>query len=62
MGNEQRVLTQEFKLEAVHVAQSSGHQTKVEEENRRLKRENELLKQERDSFKKAVGIFSRGQL
>jgi len=36
-----------------------GHQTQIEEENRRLKRENELLRQERDILKKAVGIFSR---
>lgn len=40
---------------------SSGHQTAIEEENRRLKRENEVLRQERDILKKAVGIFSRGQ-
>ncbi len=39
----------------------SGHQTALEEENRRLKRENEVLRQERDILKKAVGIFSRGQ-
>ena len=97
-GKEQRVFPQEFKLEAVHFAPSSGkpilhiardlgiadstlhpwckqlteqgeeafpgsgHQTQVEEENRRLKGENELLKQERDIYKKAVGIFSRAQL
>ena len=36
-----------------------GHQTAIEEENRRLKRENEILKQERDILKKAVSIFSR---
>ena len=40
----------------------SGHQTPHEEEIRRLKRENELLRQERDVLKKAIGIFSRGQL
>lgn len=39
----------------------SGHQTAIEEENRRLKRENEVLRQERDRLKKAIGIFSRGQ-
>jgi len=32
------------------------------EELRQLKRENELLRQERDILKKAIGIFSRGQL
>ena len=40
----------------------SGHQTPQEEEIRQLKRENELLRQERDSLKKAIGIFSRGQV
>jgi transposase len=38
-----------------------GHQSELEEENRRLRRELELLKQERESLKKAVAIFSRGQ-
>jgi len=36
-----------------------GHQTVLEEENRRLKRELERVQQERDILKKAVGIFSR---
>jgi len=36
-----------------------GHQTELEEENRRLKRENEILRQERDILKKAMSIFSR---
>jgi transposase len=40
----------------------SGHQTPQEEEIRHLKRENEVLRQERDVLKKAIGIFSRGQL
>jgi transposase len=40
----------------------SGHQSAQEEELRQLKRENELLRQERDILKKAIGIFSRGQL
>jgi transposase len=39
-----------------------GHQLPHEEEIRQLKRDNELLRQERDSLKKAIGIFSRGQL
>src|SRR5215469_15678404 len=38
-----------------------GHQSELEEENRRLKRELELLKQEREILQKARGIFSRGQ-
>ena len=37
----------------------SGHQTLLEEENRRLKRELERVQQERDILKKVVGIFSR---
>jgi transposase len=40
----------------------SGHQTPHEEDIRQLKRENEWLRQERDVLKKAIGIFSRGQL
>jgi len=36
-----------------------GHQTQLEEENRRLKRENEVLRQEREILKKAMSIFSR---
>jgi len=35
----------------------SGHQTSLEEENRRLKRELERVQQERDILKKAVSIF-----
>ena len=38
----------------------SGHQTALEEENRRLKRELERVQQERDILKKVVSIFSRG--
>ena len=36
-----------------------GHQTALEEENRRLKRELERVQQERDILKKVVSIFSR---
>jgi transposase len=39
-----------------------GHQTPLEEENHRLKRELERVQQERDILKKAISIFSRGQL
>ena len=39
-----------------------GHQTELEEENRRLRRENDLLKQEREVLKKAVRIFAQSQL
>ena len=93
-----RTYTQEFKREAVRLAQTSGkpitqvarelgisdasihqwrkelaehgpeafpgsgHQTALEEENRRLKRELERTRQERDILKKTVSIFSHGQL
>jgi transposase len=40
----------------------SGHQTPQEEESRHLKREHAVLRQERDVLKKAIGVFSRGQL
>ncbi len=40
----------------------SGHQTAQEEELRHVRRENDLLRQERDILKKAIGIFSRGQV
>ena len=40
----------------------SGHQTALEEENRRLKRELERTRQERDILKKTVRIFSHEQL
>ena len=53
------------KLYGAHGEQAfpgSGHQTAQEEEIRHLKRENELLRQERDILKKALGIFSRGQM
>jgi transposase len=40
----------------------SGHQTPQEEALRQLRRENDLLRQERDILKKAIGIFSRGQV
>ena len=38
-----------------------GHQTDLEEENRRLRRELERVQQERDILKKVVSIFSRDQ-
>ncbi len=95
MAKIQKVYTQEFKQEAVQLAQTSGkpitqiarelgisdtsihqwrkeltahgneafpgsgHQTLLEEENRRLKRELERVQQERDILKKVVSIFSR---
>ena len=38
-----------------------GHQTALEEENRRLRRELEQVRQERDILKKTVTIFTRDQ-
>jgi transposase len=49
---------------AVHGGEAfpdSGHQTALEEENRRLKRELERTRQERDMLQKTVSIFSHGQ-
>ena len=98
MKKVQKTYTQEFKREAVRLAQSSGksiakagsrvgisdssihqwrkelaehgpgafpgsgHQTALEEENRRLKRELERTRKARDRLKKTVTIFSHGQL
>jgi transposase len=39
----------------------TGHQSALEEENRRLKRELDITRQERDILKKVVSIFSREQ-
>jgi transposase len=39
----------------------TGHQSELEEENRRLRRELETARQERDILKKVVSIFSREQ-
>jgi transposase len=38
-----------------------GHQSELEDENRRLRRELERVQQERDILKKVVAIFSHGQ-
>lgn len=53
---------QQFSEHGAQAFPGSGHQTPQEEEIRHLRRENELLRQERDILKKAIGIFSRGQL
>ena len=39
----------------------TGHQSELEEENRRLRKELEIARQERDLLKKVVSIFSREQ-
>ena len=41
---------------------TKGHQTSIEEENRKLKRENEILRQEREILKKAMSIFTQPHL
>jgi transposase len=49
---------------AVHEGEAfpgNGHQTDLEEENRRLKRELERTRQERDILKKTVGFFAQDQ-
>jgi transposase len=38
-----------------------GHQSTIEEENRRLRRENGVLRQEREILKKAMSIFTQPQ-
>ena len=52
----------EFSEHGKQAFPGSGHQSPQEEEIRQLKRENDFLRQERDILKKAIGIFSRGQL
>lgn len=53
---------QQFTEHGEQAFPGSGHQTPQEEEIRHLKRENDVLRQERDILKKAIGIFSRGQV
>ncbi len=63
MAKVQKTYTREFKKELAEHGNEAfpgkGHQTALEEENRRLKRELERVQQERDILKKVVGIFSR---
>jgi transposase len=64
LGVPERILYRwrhELRDQAERAFPGKGHQSELEEENRRLKRELELLKQEREVLKKAVAIFSRGQ-
>src|SRR5437868_14514591 len=51
----------EFREQGQEAFPGKGHQTAVEEENRKLKREIEILRQERDIVKKAVSIFAQPQ-
>lgn len=52
---------QELAEHGLEAFPGSGHQTALEEENRRLKRELERARQERDILKKTVSIFSHDQ-
>ena len=49
----------EFRGQGEEAFPGKGHQTEIEEENRKLKREIEILRQERDILKKAVSIFAQ---
>jgi transposase len=49
----------EFSEQGEEAFPGKGHQTTIEEENRRLRRENEILKQEREILKKAMSIFTQ---
>lgn len=51
----------EFEEQGQEAFPGKGHQTSIEEENKKLKRENEILRQERDIVKKAVSIFAQPQ-
>jgi transposase len=64
LGVPERVLYRwrhELREQAERAFPGKGHQSELEEENRRLRRELELVKQEREVLKKALGICSRGQ-
>ena len=39
-----------------------GHQSAIEEENKKLRRENDILRQESDILKKAMSIFAQPHL
>jgi transposase-like protein len=49
----------EFEKQREEAFPGKGHQSIIEEENRRLRRENEILRQEREILKKAVSIFAQ---
>ncbi|HLV31485.1 MAG TPA: transposase [Chitinispirillaceae bacterium] len=50
---------EELKKDPANAFPGTGHQTSVEEENRRLKKELNDAVMERDILKKAIAIFSR---
>lgn len=49
----------EFSEQAGEAFPGKGHQTTIEEENKRLRREVEVLRQEREILKKAISIFTQ---
>jgi transposase-like protein len=51
----------EFGRQGEEAFPGKGHQSTIEEENRRLRRENEVVRQERDILKKAMSIFTQPQ-
>jgi len=52
----------EFGEQGEEAFPGKGHQSTIEEENRKLRRENEILKQEREILKKAMSIFAQPHL
>ena len=48
----------EFGAHGAEAFPGKGHQTSIEEDNKRLKREIEVLRQEREILKKAMSIFA----
>ncbi len=51
----------EFGEQGEEAFPGKGHQSTLEEENRKLRRENEVLRQEREILKKAMSIFTQPQ-
>ncbi len=49
----------EFGEQGEEAFPGKGHQTTIEEENKRLRREVEVLRQEREILKKAMSIFAQ---
>src|SRR5258706_13872997 len=65
LGNSDSALSKwckEFGDRGEEAFPGKGHQSTVEEENRKLRRENEILKQEREILKKAMSIFTQPHL
>ncbi len=64
LGVPERVLyrwRRQLREEREQAFPGKGHQSELEEENRRLRRELERVQQEREILKKAMAIFSHGQ-